>query len=97
MEAVGQLTGGIAHDFNNMLTGIIAAESTLYKDGWNTEKGRSREGLGMGLAMAQCAFGWLTEQILQLLNALRYRRLGDAKFLCSAFKAAFTDHRVQRL
>ena len=43
--------------------GVIAAESTLYKDGWNTEKGRSREGLGMGLAMAQCAFGWFLPKI----------------------------------
>ena len=42
---------------------VLAAESTLYKDKWDTQAGAAREGLGLGVAMTQCRFGWLLPKI----------------------------------
>ncbi len=41
------------------ISSVLAAKPTLYMDQWTTQGGTSREGLRLGVAKAQCDFGWM--------------------------------------
>jgi hypothetical protein len=44
-------------------SGILAAESLLWKDQWQNKKGRVVEGIGMKKTMLECGFGWFLPKI----------------------------------
>ena len=44
-------------------SGILAAESLLWKDQWQNKKGRTVEGIGMKKTMLECGFGWFLPKI----------------------------------
>jgi hypothetical protein len=44
-------------------SGILCAESLLYKDQWQNKKGQRVEGIGIKTTMHQCGFGWFLPKI----------------------------------